>query len=131
MAGEAEGSVPERVRSSCARVASRARFVWIEETELPAYAAALPRAAKPPPPDPATDLIEATGEDRAAFVICLDAINFGSGWWPTIRKRPGRSGYFTIAAGLTERFRDSGPGLPLSSRRSTPRRSPQPSAKTP
>ena len=32
-------------------------------------------------------------ETRAAFVICLDAINFGSGWWPTIRKRPGHSGY--------------------------------------
>lgn len=61
------------------------------------------------PADPATDLAEAEGEARAAFVICLDAVNFGSGWWPTIRKRPGRSGYFTIAAGLTERFRESGP----------------------
>ena len=59
--------------------------------------------------DPATDLIEAKGEARAAFAVCLNAINFGSGWWPTIRKRPGRSGYFTIAAGLTERFRAHGP----------------------
>ncbi|HWI95422.1 MAG TPA: queuosine salvage family protein [Solirubrobacterales bacterium] len=59
--------------------------------------------------DPETDLVEAGGEARAAFVICLDAVNFGSGWWPTIRKRPGRSGYFTIAAGLTERFREGGP----------------------
>jgi Potential Queuosine, Q, salvage protein family len=82
--------------------------VRIEEKELPAYAAALP-AAEPLPPDPATDLIEADGEARAAFVLCLDAINFGSGWWPTIRKRHGRSGYFTIATGLTERFREPGP----------------------
>lgn len=81
----------------------------IEEKELPAYAAALPRVIEALPPDPATDLVEADGEARAAFVVCLDAINFGSGWWPTIRKRPGRSGYFTIAAGLTERFRNSGP----------------------
>jgi hypothetical protein len=73
------------------------------------YARGLPLAAELPPPDPATDLVEAEGEARAAFVICLDAINFGSGWWPTIRKRPGRSGYFTIAAGLTERFRAAGP----------------------
>jgi hypothetical protein len=107
--GEAEGSITERVRSSCAWVASRARFVRIEERELPAYAAALPRAVEPPPPAAATDLVEGPGEVRAAFVICLDAINFGSGWWPTIRKRPGRSGYFTIAAGLTERFRERGP----------------------
>lgn len=111
MAGEAADSVVEKVRSACAWVAGRARFVQIEEKELPAYAAALPRAMEALPPDPATDLVEAAGEARAAFVICLDAINFGSGWWPTIRKRPGRSGYFTIAAGLTERFRDSGPWL--------------------
>jgi hypothetical protein len=83
--------------------------VRIDEAALPSYAAALPRAVEPLPPDPATDLVEARGEARAAFVLCLDAINFGSGWWPTIRKRPGHSGYFTIAAGLTERFRESGP----------------------
>jgi hypothetical protein len=75
-----------------------------------ALAATLPREPEQAgPADPATDLVEAEGEARAAFVICLDGINFGSGWWPTIRKRPGRSGYFTIAAGLTERFRAHGP----------------------
>jgi len=109
VAGEAADSVAEMVRSACAWVASRARFVRLDETALPAYAAALPRSVEASPPDPATDLIEADGEARAAFVLCLDAINFGSGWWPTIRKRPGRSGYFTIAAGLTERFRERGP----------------------
>jgi len=109
MAAGAEDSVPEQVRAACAWVASRARFVQIEETELPAYAAGMPSTAEPPPPDAATDLVEADGETRAAFVICLNAVNFGSGWWPTIRKRPGRSGYFTIAAGLTERFRERGP----------------------
>jgi Potential Queuosine, Q, salvage protein family len=83
--------------------------VRIDGTALPPYAAALSGMMEGPLPDPATDLIEADGEARAAFVLCLDAINFGSGWWPTIRKRPGRSGYFTIAAGLTERFRERGP----------------------
>jgi hypothetical protein len=48
----------------------------------------------------------------AAFVFCLDAINFGSGWWPTVRKRPGRSGYLTMADGLTSRFRSLGPYSP-------------------
>jgi hypothetical protein len=51
-------------------------------------------------------------EAGGAFWICLDAINFGSGWWPTIRKRPGRSGYFAVAAGVTERFREEGPWAP-------------------
>jgi hypothetical protein len=101
--------VSEQVRSACAWVAGRARAVRIVESAIPAYAAALTRAPEAQSADPATDLLEVDGEVRAAFIICLDAINFGSGWWPTIRKRPGRSGYFTVAAGLTERFRESGP----------------------
>jgi hypothetical protein len=99
----------EQVRASCAWVASRSRSVEIEEDAIEAYAADLPIAGEPAPPDPATELTEGEREPRAAFVICLDAINFGSGWWPTIRRRLGHSGYFTVAAGLTERFRDVGP----------------------
>jgi hypothetical protein len=34
----------------------------------------------------------------------MDAINFGSGWFPTLRKRDGLSGYNTIATALRERF---------------------------
>jgi hypothetical protein len=109
VAGEAADSIAEKVRSACAWVAGRARSVRIDEDVIGAYAAALPSELEPVPPDPATELIEGDREMRAAFVLCLDAINFGSGWWPTIRKRPGRSGYFTIAAGLTERFREGGP----------------------
>ena len=30
-----------------------------------------------------------------AYVVTLDAVNFGSGWFPELRKRPGMSGYFT------------------------------------
>jgi hypothetical protein len=109
VADEVGDSVPDRVRSASAWVVDRARSVQIDESVLESYAAGLPGAVEVLPSDPATDLVEADGEARAAFVLCLDAINFGSGWWPTIRKRPGRSGYFTIAAGLTEHFRASGP----------------------
>jgi hypothetical protein len=102
-------SVCQRVRTACAWVAHRSRSVRIQEKLIETYAARLPiEAGTAVPPDPATELIEGDRESRAAFVICLDAINFGSGWWPTIRKRPGRSGYFTVAAGLTERFREAG-----------------------
>ena len=104
--------VPSRVRAACATVAARARSVQIVESEIPAYAAGLPTPAQLPAPDPATHLVEGDSESRAAFVVCLDAINFGSGWWPTIRKRRGHSGYFTVAAGLTERFRARGPWSP-------------------
>jgi hypothetical protein len=101
-------SVPDHVRSACAWVADRAGSVSIERGALAAYAATLPALEEVPGLDPETHVLEGDRELRAAFIICLDAINFGSGWWPTIRKRPGRSGYFTVAAGLAERFRASG-----------------------
>ncbi len=43
------------------------------------------------------------------YTLTLDAINFGSGWFPTLRKRPGCSGYFTVAWALADRFRARGP----------------------
>lgn len=101
-------NVCDRVRIACAWVAGRARSVSVDEDAIEAYADTLPASIDPPRPDPATEIVAGDPELRAAFVICLDAINFGSGWWPTIRKRPGHSGYFTIAAGVTERFRGNG-----------------------
>jgi hypothetical protein len=102
-------SAPDEVRSACAWVAERARSVRIDEVEIEAYARGLPSPGSAPAPDPQTQLIEGDAETLAAFAICLDAINFGSGWWPTIRKRPGLSGYSTVAAGVVERFRSHGP----------------------
>jgi hypothetical protein len=107
MAARSVDSVPDRVRAACAAVAAAARSVEIDEQALAAYAANLP-APDAQPLDSATHFGGGDRESRVAFVICLDAINFGSGWWPAIRKRPGHSGYFTIAAGLTDRFRTAG-----------------------
>jgi hypothetical protein len=101
--------LPDRVREACAWVAARARFARVEEGAIGGYAQTLPAALDHGDPDPATNLVEGDRETRAAFTICLDAINFGSGWWPTIHKRPGLSGYSTVAAGVVDRFRDPGP----------------------
>jgi putative queuosine salvage protein len=98
--------ISDQVRAACGRVAGRSRAVRIDEGAVEAYAAALPPSGPPGSPDAV--LAGEDRETRAAFVVCLDAINFGSGWWPTIRKRPGLSGYSTIEAGLLERFRREG-----------------------
>jgi hypothetical protein len=100
-------SLPDRVRGACAWVAERARSVEIEEGAIAAYASTL----KPPPTaDRSAELTDPPArEATAAFVLTLDAINFGSGWWPTIRKRPGLSGYSTIEAALRDRFDAAGP----------------------
>jgi hypothetical protein len=86
------------IRAACARVAREAQSVWIVEERIGPYARELPAQAPPTP-----DLAGADDETRAAFSLQLNAINFGSGWFPTIRKRDGLSGYRTMEAGLRAR----------------------------
>jgi Potential Queuosine, Q, salvage protein family len=91
------------IRAACGRVAQRARQVRIDERRLDTYAAELDTTgAAAEESQGRTDAGD--HETRAAFTVCLDAINFGSGWFPTLRKRGGRSGYNTVALGLRERF---------------------------
>jgi putative queuosine salvage protein len=66
----------------------------------------------PPALDPERHYLEGSREDVAAYLLALDSINFGSGWFPTLRKRPGCSGYFTVAWGLADRFREQRPWTP-------------------
>jgi hypothetical protein len=98
-------SLPDEVRAACAWVSARARSVRIDERVIAEYAAGLPGAEEADASAPFLD----DPETAAAFAICMNAINFGSGWWPTIRKRPGLSGYGTMAAGVTDRFGSNGP----------------------
>jgi Potential Queuosine, Q, salvage protein family len=98
-------SLPDEVRAACAWVAERARSVRIEGEAIEEYAAGLPLPGSEDGPAAFSD----DPETAAAFAICMNAINFGSGWWPTIRKRPGHSGYATMAAGVSDRFGSAGP----------------------
>jgi hypothetical protein len=88
-------ALPDEIRAACAAVAARARHVRVVEDAIERYAATLP-AESPPAPD----LAGAGLEERAAFSLTLNAINFGSGWFPTLRKAPGMSGFRTVEAGL-------------------------------
>ncbi len=92
------------MRASCAWVAERARSVRIDEGAIEAYARDFLADRESEERARPRDL-----EAAAAFAICMNAINFGSGWWPTVRKRPGLSGYGTMAAGVEERFAGAGP----------------------
>ena len=97
------------LRVASAEVARRAAHVAIEERMLAEIAATLPAPAAIPGTDPGAHLVSGEPEHLAAFWLTLDAINFGSGWFPTLRKRPGHSGYLTVAAGVRERFTQKGP----------------------
>jgi hypothetical protein len=102
-------ALTDEVRASCAAVAERARFVAIQREALPAYAASLPLAdVAAPTLDPAYHYLgDATG--NVVFVLTLDSINFGSGYFPFMRKRGTLSGYFTVALSLKEAFERDGP----------------------
>jgi Potential Queuosine, Q, salvage protein family len=72
--------------------------VRIVDAAIEHYARTLPQEAPPSP-----DLEAGSLEDRAAFSLTLNAINFGSGWFPTLRKPSGLSGFRTIESGLRAR----------------------------
>jgi len=99
--------VLDDLRAVCATIADRSGSVRIEHARLAAYARTLAPAVTAQlaaPPDHEAELLTGDREARAGFWLCLDAINFGSGWFSTLRKRPGRSGYFVVAMGVRERF---------------------------
>ena len=97
------------IRAAAAEVADQAEFVRIDPAAVERCAreyADVPVGAAPP--DPAHHHL-ATEEETLAYIVTLDAINFGSGWFPFLRKRPGLSGYFTVATSLKEHFEREGP----------------------
>jgi Potential Queuosine, Q, salvage protein family len=98
-----------QLRSACAEIAMRAQHVRVEPQRTAAYIGTLPVDPPEAEPDPEAHLTEGTREELTAFWLTLDAINFGSGWFPTLRKRDGRSGYYTVATGVKDRFASDGP----------------------
>jgi Potential Queuosine, Q, salvage protein family len=94
----------DEVRATCAELAASARSV---RTDLGRADAIEP--GPPPVLDPERHYLEGSREEVAAYMLALDTINFGSGWFPTLRKRPEMSGYYTVASALADRFRDRGP----------------------
>jgi hypothetical protein len=92
------------VRASCARVAADARWVSIDTGALEDVV-----PAPPPPLDPVTHYLDGSPADVATYMLVVDAVNFGSGWFPTLAKRRGCSGYTTVAAAIADRFRADGP----------------------
>ena len=109
-------SLFDEIRSAAAAVMERAGFVRIDRARLESLAHELAEelargAQQPLAPDPAHHHV-GSPEATLAFVVTLDAVNFGSGWFPRLAKRPGCSGYFTVATALKEHFERRGPWSP-------------------
>jgi hypothetical protein len=122
--------VTDTLRDTCAWIAARSTHVNVVEDAIAPYAAsyvcdigAPPAAAQgherppaapdaPPATEPAPSALRVARESDAAYWLTLDAINFGSGWFPTLRKREAPTGYRTIAAGVRRRFDEAGRWTP-------------------
>jgi hypothetical protein len=101
------------IRDGCRRVAEAASFVRIDQAHLAQYARDFPVAEVGKATlDPTTHYV-GQGKDTLLFVLALDTINFGSGYFPHLKKRPrpdggNMSGYFTVAAALNDWFKAEG-----------------------
>jgi hypothetical protein len=90
----------EEVRRHCAAIAASARSVRIEtDPAVPVSGVA--------GLDPALHLLDAPADAVAQYVLVMDAINFGSGWFPTLRTY-GESPTDAIARRLTAHARRRG-----------------------
>jgi hypothetical protein len=96
-------SLTDDVRAACREIAAGARHVRIDTDRL-----ALLEPGEPPALDAERHYLEGSPEVVADYMLVLDSINFGSGWFPTLRKRPGMSGYFTVSSSLADFWRASG-----------------------
>src|SRR3954467_14879702 len=94
----------DQVRENAAHIADSARWVRIDLDRLGQI-----EPGPPPELDPERHFLEGSREEVATYLLTLDTINFGSGWFPTLRKRPGSSGYYTVAWGLADHFRARAP----------------------
>jgi hypothetical protein len=93
-------SLTDDVRATCREIADGARHVRIDPERLSVL-----EPGSPPELDAERHYLEGAPEDVADYLLALDSINFGSGWFPTLRKRAGMSGYFTVASSLADLWR--------------------------
>jgi hypothetical protein len=94
----------DEVRARSAEIAASAESVRIDLDAIEGFDGA-PKATL----DPVLHYLDGSREEVARYFFTLDAINFGSGWFPTLNKRQGHSGYATVAAALTDQFTTYGP----------------------
>jgi Potential Queuosine, Q, salvage protein family len=95
-----------RLRVAVATVADRATSVRIDPAALHRMAADL----EPEAPVLMPEEVPTGDEDAmAAEVVTWNAVNFGSGWFPDLRKRPGLSGARSLAEALSDHVADAGP----------------------
>ena len=91
----------EEVRRHCAEVAAAARYIDIDVGSLrnPGSREGL---------DPGLHFLDGEPEEVARYVLVLDSVNFGSGWFESLERPEGESGTSALTRRLTEHARRRG-----------------------
>jgi hypothetical protein len=102
---DAPAAVFDRIRAACSTVAERARVVGLDLGALDKLADTLDDGEPPLLPEE-----QPVGDDEAmaAEVVVWNAVNFGSGWFPVLAKRPGLSGARSLAEALADHVAECG-----------------------
>ena len=111
-------TLPAQVRAAAATVAQLATFVTVDVGRLNRSVDDLPidLICQPTLEPGALPAGDAAG--TVDWVVMVNAVNFGSGFFPLLHKRPGLSGSRTVFATLLDRFERAGP-LTIDELRST------------
>jgi len=101
-------SILNQVKSAAAKVANLAQYVNIRKDRIANYTATLPiEKIHNPPLDPESHHI-GNDYETIAYFITLEAINFGSGYFPYLKTTSDSSGYFTVSTALKNYFEKNG-----------------------
>ncbi len=107
-AGPSEFGLFDRIREAAAEVTRRAQWIRIDDRALEQLAGVLARERPRNTGQGPTHRAFGNDETTLAYVLTMNAINFGSGWFPHVKKRGKLSGYLTLSTSLRERFEKEG-----------------------
>ena len=99
----------EEIRHKTRLVAEAAQFITIEYDKLDDYAKSLPIENIENPPLDANCHYLGHGEATLLYFLTLEAINFGSGYFPHLKTNVAGSGYFTVAKAWKNYFEQNPP----------------------
>ena len=105
---ETQSDLFTEIRAACARVAAEADHVHLVPERIAPYANALASETLNPPTYDIEHHFWGEPDAVLAYLVTLDTVNFGSGYFPFLSKRPGMSGYFTVASRLKDWFEQRG-----------------------
>lgn len=102
----------ERIRESCERVVFDARSIELNVANISVYEGMVAKYSSNRVSHTSEHHLLGRGLNTLIYFLVLDTINFGSGYFPHLRKIEASSGYYTVAKHLKDWFLSDGTPSP-------------------